>query len=177
MRKLKLYTATTLDGYIAGPKGEIDWLKAGRGLDYGYKKFYASIDTTLMGNSTYPLTLTVPKFPYPDKTNYVFTRGTPPPDTSHVRFISGDIAAFVRSLKNEPRKKESGKDIWLVGGGQVNTAMLNEGLIDEMILTIFPLALGEGIPLFAPGATRSSFKTVGCETYETGLIQWRLIRD
>ena len=54
--------------------------------------------------------------------------------------------------------------------------MLNEGLVDEMILTMFPLALGEGIPLFAPGATRSLFKTVGYETYETGLIQWRLSR-
>ena len=171
MRKLKLYIATTLDGYIAGPNGEIDWLKAGGDLDYGYKKFYESIDTTLMGSSTYQVTLTVPEFPYPDKTNYVFTRGTPPPDTSHVRFISGDIAAFVRSLK-----QESGTDIWLVGGGQVNTVMLNEGLIDEMTLTIFPLALGEGIPLFAAGATRASFTTVGCETYETGLIQWRLVR-
>ena len=166
-----LYIATTLDGYIAGPNGEIDWLKAGRDLDYGYKKFYSSIDTTLMGNSTYQLTRTVPKFPYPDKTNYVFTRGTPSPDTSHARFISGDIAAFVRSLK-----EESGRDIWLVGGGQVNTVMLNKGLVDEMILTIFPLVLGEGIPLFAPGATRSLFITLGCETYETGLMQWRLVR-
>ena len=162
----------TLDGYIAGPNGEIDWLEAGAELDYGYEKFYASIDTTLMGNSTYQVTQAVPKFPYPDKTNYVFTRGTPPPDTPHVRFISGDIAGFVRLLK-----KGSGKDIWLVGGGQVNTVMLNGDLIDEMILTVFPLALGEGIPLFAPGATRSSFKTVGCESYETGLIQWRLVRS
>ena len=88
-----------------------------------------------------------------------------------MRFVSGDIGAFVRSAK-----QESVRDIWLVGGGQVNTVMLNEGLVDEMILTIFPLVLGEGIPLFAPGAARSSFKTVGCETYETGLIQWRLVR-
>ena len=64
----------------------------------------------------------------------------------------------------------------LIGGGQINTVMLNDVLIDEMILTIFPLVLGEGIPLYAPGALRSSFKTVGCESYETGLIQWRLER-
>lgn len=172
MRKLKLFTAMTLDAYIAGPNGEIDWLEAGGNLDYGYQDFYTSIDTTLMGNSTYQVTLSVPKFPYADKTNYVFTRGMPVADTSHVRFISGDIAAFVRSLKEEP-----GEDIWLVGGGQVNTVMLNEGLIDEMILTIFPQALGEGIPLFAPGATRSSFQTRGCEAFETGPIQWRLVRS
>ena len=172
MPKLKLYIAATLDSYIAGPNGEIDWLDASGGPDYGYEEFYASIGTTLMGNSTYRLTLTVPKFPYPDKTNYVFTRGTPPPDTSNVRFVSGDIGGFVRSLK-----QESGKDIWLVGGGQVNTVMLNEGLIDEIILTIFPVVVGEGIPLFAPGASRSSFKTVGCEAYETGLVQWRMVRD
>ena len=156
----------------SGPNGEIDWLDAGGRLDYGYEEFYASIGTTLMGNSTYKLTLTVPKFPYPDKTNYVFTRGTPPPDTSNARFVSRDIGAFVRSLK-----QELSKDIWLVGGGQVNTVMLNEGLIDEIILTIFPVVLGEGIPLFTSGATRSSFKTVGCEVYETGLVQWRMVRD
>jgi len=171
MRKLKLYIATSLDGYIAGPKGELDWLPTGGDLDYGYTQFYESVDTTLMGNSTYPVTLTVPEFPYPDKTNYVFTRSIPPPDTSYVQFISGDIASFVLSLKKKP-----GKDIWLVGGGQVNTVMLNEDLIDSMILTIFPLVLGEGIPLFAPGARRSSFITVGCETYETGVIQWSLVR-
>ena len=172
MRKLKLYIATSLDGYIAGPNGEIDWLCVGGDADYGYKEFYDSIDTTLMGNSTYPLTLTADKFPYPDKINYVFTKGTPPQDTVHVRFVSGDITAFVRSLKEQP-----GKDIWLVGGGQINTVMLKAGLIDEMILTAFPLVLGEGIPLFAPGATRHPFKTVSCQTYDTGLIQWHLVKE
>ena len=184
MRRLKLYIAASLDGYIAGPNGEIDWLEEiGEGdeatpatavetdEDYGYQEFYESIDTTLMGNSTYPITLTVDEFPYPHTTNYVFTRGTPPPDTDYVQFVSGDIGSFVRSLKQLP-----GKDIWLVGGGQINTVMLNEDLIDDIILTSFPLVLGNGIPLFAPGAKRAPFKTVGCEAYETGLVQWRLTR-
>ena len=131
MKKLRLYIATTLDSYIAGPKDEIDWLDTAGDLDYGYQEFYTSVGTTLMGNTTYGLTLTVDQFPYPETTNYVFTRGTPRPDTAHVCFVSGDIAAFVRSLKEEP-----GKDIWLIGGGQVNTVMLNANLIDEIILTV-----------------------------------------
>ena len=170
MRKLKLYIASSLDGYIAGPKAEIDWLNAAGAADYGYHEFYASIDTTLMGNITYKQILGFGEFPYPDKANYVFTRGTTT-DTENVQLISGDIAAFVRSLKNRP-----GKDIWLVGGGQINTVLLNEQLIDEIILTVFPLVLGDGIPLFAPNAKRTQFETVGCQTYETGLIQWHVAK-
>ncbi len=170
-RKLKLYIAASMDGYIAGPNGEIDWLEAAGNLDYGYHDFYSSIDTTFMGNSTYQLTLTVSEFPYSGKANYVFTRSAPPQDTANVRFVSGDILSFVESLKSSP-----GKDIWLVGGGQINTVMLNAGLIDEIILTVFPLVLGDGIPLFAPGANLTSFHTTGCESYETGLVQWRMTK-
>ena len=104
LRRLKLYIAASLDGYIAGPNGEIDWLDVAGDLDYGYAEFYASIDTTLMGSSTYRVTLSVPEFPYADKTNYVFTRSSPPPDTEHVRFVSDDVAGFVRSLKEDARR-------------------------------------------------------------------------
>ena len=77
MRKISLYIAATMDGFIAGPNGEIDWLDAGGDLDYGYKEFYESIETTLIGNSTYRPLPSLPEFPYRDKTNYVFIRGTP----------------------------------------------------------------------------------------------------
>ena len=146
LRRLKLYIAASLDGYIAGPNGEIDWLETGGGLDYGYSDFYASIDATLMGRATYEVTQTVEEFPYPDKTNYVFTRNPAVSGKANVRFVSGDIASFARGLKTE-----EGQDIWLVGGGRINAVMLNADLIDDIILTVFPLVLGCGIPLFAPG--------------------------
>ena len=147
-RKLKLYIATSMDGYIARPNGEIDWLEEAGNLDYGYHDFYSSIDTTLMGNSTYKLTLTVAEFPYAGKANYVFTRGAPPPDTANVQFVSGDIVSFVESLKSS-----TGKDIWLVGGGQINTVMLNAGLIDEIILTVFPWSWETASPFSRPEQT------------------------
>lgn len=168
MRKLKLYTAVSMDGLIAGPNGEIDWLDEPSGEDYGYTEFYESIDTTVMGMETYRLVLTADEFPYSEKTNYVVTRSKRA-DEPHVSFVSDDIVGFTRALKERP-----GRDIWLIGGGQINTIMLNAGLIDEVILTSFPIALGAGIPLFGPDATRRSFRTVGCQTYPSGLIQWKL---
>ena len=117
MRKLKLYIATSLDGYIAGPDGELEWLEAGGGLDYGYDDFYESIDTTLMGNATYQVTLTVDTFPYPEKTNYVFTRSTPP-DTDHVRFISGDIAGICARTQGCRRARTSG---WLAAARSIRS--------------------------------------------------------
>ncbi len=176
MRKLTLYTASTLDGYIAGPNGEIDWLdipNAPEGVDYGYSAFFETIDTTLQGTTTYELAAGFDDDPYPGKRNYVFTRKSPPPDdTEHWEFVTGDIVEFVREMKERP-----GQGVWLVGGGQINTIMLNAGLIDEIIVTYFPLVLGEGIPLFAPGANKTGFRTVSSESYETGLVQWTLARE
>jgi dihydrofolate reductase len=185
MRKLKLYSAMSLDGFIAGPNGEIGWLdEPGRdgandepaaqgssGEDYGYQEFYDSVDTTLMGMETYRLISNFDEFPYENKTNFVFTRSQRP-HAQYVSFVSDDIAGFTRGLKEQP-----GRDIWLVGGGQVSAVMLNEGLIDEMILTVFPLVIGNGIPVFAPSALLHRLSTVSCETYDSGLIQWRLINS
>ena len=153
MRKLKLYIAASLDGYIAGTNGEIDWLDVDGDEDYGYQEFCASIDTTLMGNSTYQLTLTVDKLPDSNMTNYVFTKDSPPPDTDYVNSVTGDIGGFVRTLK-----QQAGKDVWLVGYGQINTVMLKEGLIDEIILTASPLVRGEGISRFCTGRHAPQFQ-------------------
>ena len=183
MRKLILYTATSLDGFIAGPNGELDWLEqpASAGEpeaddapppDYGFGTLMESIDTTLQGTATYELAAGFTDDPYPGKTNYVFTRKSPtPPDTDIWRFVTGDIVTFVRSLKEQP-----GAGIWLVGGGQINTVMLNAGLIDEMVVTLVPIVLGTGIPLFAPGADQTAFTTTSVESFGSGLVQWTMVK-
>lgn len=171
MRQVILYTAASLDNYIARPDGRVDWLSSPEYLmtdeDYGYHGFYAAIDTTLMGNSTYRFILEqdVP-FPYPDKTNYVFSRSAKNRDTEFVRFIYRDPVEFVGQLK-----QQTGEDIWLVGGGHINSLLLNNDLIDEMILTLFPLTLGEGIPLFHGKYKEVKFSLKKSKSYKSGIVQ------
>ena len=148
MREVILYTAASIDGYIACPDGNIDWLHdpefISPGEDYGYAEFYAGIDITLMGNNTYRMIrgFDVP-FPYPDKSNYVFSQSSNKSRDEHVEFIQKDIPGFVRQLKNA-----EGKGIWLVGGGEINALLLANELIDRLIITLFPVVLGKGIPMF-----------------------------
>ncbi len=170
MRKVKLYIATSLDGFIAGPNEEIDWLFHDQ--DYGYTDFYASIDTTLMGRLTYQKILTFGDFPYPDKTNYVFTRSLNLMDTENVQFITDDPVSFVKELQQQP-----GQHIWLVGGGQLNTTLLNVGLIDEIVCAIHPTVLGSGVPVFAEGANITSFKTVNTQQYSSGMVIVTLLKE
>jgi dihydrofolate reductase len=177
MRQVILYIAASLDNFIARPDGSVDWLSSPEFLipdeDYGYNDFYQTIDTTLMGNSTYRFILDqdVP-FPYPDKTNYVFSRSGKNRDTEFVRFIPNDPAGFVSQLK-----QETGDDIWLIGGGQINKILLNNDLIDKMILTIIPMTLGEGIPLFHGKYKEVKFKLETSKSYQSGIVQLTLLNE
>ncbi|GAA4297035.1 dihydrofolate reductase family protein [Nibribacter koreensis] len=167
-RKVKLYIAASLDGFIAGPNDEIDWLNAymDGSSDYGYNAFYAGVDTTLMGNGTYKVIQNFDPFPYIGKTNYVFSRQTTIPPAPHVDYISQDPVQFVTQLKTTP-----GKDIWLIGGGQINAILLNAGLIDEIILSYVPEILGRGIPLFTDQTHPTKFTLVSTESFKSGLVQ------
>lgn len=164
MRKVKLFIATSLDSYIAGPNGEIDWLFTTG--DFGYSAFMQTVDTTLMGNETYKLTASFGDFPYKSQTNCVFTRNPDAADAPYVKFISGDITAFVADLKQQP-----GKDIFLVGGGQINALLLEAGLIDELQVFVHPILLGQGIPLFQPTKTRHTWRLAGSQSFEQGLVE------
>jgi dihydrofolate reductase len=170
MRKIRLYIATSLNGKIARPDGSVDWLE---GIpnpdksDYGYAGFYEEIDTTIQGYNTYRQLLSwgIP-FPYSGKTNYVLTRKKDIENTEDVTFINKAPIDLIQELK-----QEKGKDIWLIGGGEINTLLLNAGLVDEIDLFVMPIILPEGIGLFGglPGETRLGLRKT--ESFSSGAVR------
>lgn len=161
-RKIVLFIAQSLDGYIATKNDSLDWLDKVEGEgDNGFSEFYESIDTVLIGKKTYDWVMKEMKgeFPYPDKESYVFSR-KPQEDTSDVTFINGDIVNFANNLK-----KQEGKNIWIVGGGDILYPFLNEKLVDELIVIVSPTLLGKGIPLFKEGDYQLDLSLLGTRTF------------
>ena len=170
MRNIKLYSAVSLDGYIAREDGNVDWLSYPqfeiKGSDYGYGNFYKDIDTTLMGYKTFEFVLNYDgPFPYPNKKNYVFTRQKRDP-YKEVEFIQDDIVSFCQDLK-----AMEGGSIWLVGGGQINSLLIKNNLVDEIMLTVFPLILGSGIPLFPGDLPETGLSLTDTISYKNGIVQ------
>lgn len=165
MRKLKLFIASSLDGFIARPDGALDWLPDD-GDDYGYNDFIATVDTTLMGGKTYRDVLSLPKFPYMNLDNYVFTRQKNIKKDVNVKFVSDQICQFTRDLKIK-----AGKDIWLVGGGEIIAEMYNVGLIDEYVIATIPVILGKGIPLFFSLDRQENLQLIDSKSYPSGVVQ------
>ena len=168
MAKIALYIATSLDGYIARPDGGIDWLSIVEraGEDYGYAAFYESVDAVLMGSKTYELCLGFSAWPYPGKKAFVFTQRRLKSDRDDVIFVSPDVRKALTEFETQGLK-----NLWLVGGGALTGAFLQQGLIDEFIISVVPIFLGDGIRLFpAPGA-EARLELVGSTSYPSGLVQ------
>lgn len=168
-RKTILYSAMSIDGFISTVDGGVEWLDdydPPPGEDYGYGAFYSSLDTTVMGRKTYEkvMSFDIP-FPYPDTTNYVITRNTSKKNNQDVQFKTDPIQ-LIRQLK----EKKEGKNIWIVGGGELNTILLKHELIDELILSIIPIVLGTGIPLFKNGGLMKKFGVDNVKEYPNGVI-------
>ena len=144
-RKVVLFIAASLDGYIATENHGLDWLFEVEGEgDNGYGRFYDTVDTILIGRTTYDWIMEQDPngFPYKGKECYVFSR-TVTEGEEGVIFTASDPAGLARELKN----KDGGK-IWIVGGGDLLSAFIRENLVDEIFLSIAPVLLGKGIPLF-----------------------------
>jgi dihydrofolate reductase len=168
-RKVIVHIGASADGYIARPDGDLEWLTsrpAPAGF-YGMNAFMKSIDTTLLGRKTYEVSLGMgAKFDSGSRT-IVFSRHARPADVPPgVEFVSGAIGPFVSRLREQP-----GKDIWLMGGGEIIASFLDEQAIDEFVISVAPVFIGDGIPLIARRSRHVSLDLHSVERFEDGLVQ------
>jgi dihydrofolate reductase len=167
-RKVILYIAASLDGYIAKPGDDLSFLLMVQkeGEDYGYTDFINSVDAVILGRRTYDWVMTqVPEFPHADKETYVITR-TARPDIGKTKFYTGDLRSLIIELKSR-----EGKNIFIDGGAQIVNALLKEKLIDEMIISIIPILVGNGIKLFEDGRPEQVLELLSTKQFDTGLTQ------
>lgn len=167
-RKVILYIAMSLDGYIAKDDDDISFLSTvdKPGEDYGFHQFIQTIDTIIWGRKTYDKLLSFDmEFPYPDKKCYVFSNSRTGYD-ENVEFFNGNIKDLIDELRQKP-----GKHIYCDGGSQLVSELLNDRLIDEFIISIIPHLVGKGVRLFQNGLPEQSLELVKSTLFPTGLVQ------
>ena len=143
MRRVRYGGAISLDGYIAGPHGEADWIVSDPEIDFA--ALFAQYDTLLIGRKTFTAMGSAGGEPMPGITSYVFSTTLRQEDHPHVTIVSGDAGAFVRRLREQP-----GKDIALFGGAGLFRTLLDAGQVDTVEVSLLPVLLGAGIPLMPP---------------------------
>lgn len=171
MRRVVLGLGISLDGYIARPNGAVDFLFMPK--DYSMAPFFATIDTAIMGRKTLEagLKMSGGSLPASSMATYVFSRSKPPGEGEGWTFVNQSPSSFVRKLRKRP-----GKNIWLMGGGELARDFLKADLVDELYIGMVPVLLGEGIPLFPSGFPQRNFSLIENKTYSRGMIALRYRR-
>jgi dihydrofolate reductase len=168
-RKIIVRIAASADGYIARPDGDLEWLTlrpAPKGF-YGINAFMKTIDTMVMGRLTYEAGLSLGATFDPRSPTFVFSRYAPPADVpAGVEFVSDAVGPFVERLRERP-----GKDVWLMGGGDLIAAFLDAQAIDEFVVSVVPVFIGDGIPLIARRPRLTQLKPQSVERFDDGLVQ------
>ena len=171
-RNVIVHIGTSAEGYIARPDGDLDWLTSRPKPEgfYGMSDFIKSIDTKLLGRNTYEMSLRMgAKFDSQSQRTIVFSSHAPPAGTpSGVEFVNGAIGPFVSQLREQP-----GKDIWLMGGGELIASFLDEQAIDEFVITMAPVFIGDGIPLIARRHRHVPLDLRSVERFDDGVVQLR----
>jgi dihydrofolate reductase len=169
-RRIIVSIATSADGYIARPDGGVEWLNRPRPKDnYGMGTFFRSIDTILWGRKTYGIALEMVGGNLevgPSVKNYVFSRRPRRSPAEGVEFVREPIRDFARRMRSSP-----GKDIWMMGGGGIIASFLDEGEIDEFVIHVIPIFIGEGIPLVAPRHRDVPLKLLSLRRYPDGVVR------
>ncbi|HKZ77451.1 MAG TPA: dihydrofolate reductase family protein [Pyrinomonadaceae bacterium] len=171
-RKIVVYIASSVDGYIARKDGSVDWLNRPRTAgDYGMGAFFKTIDTIVWGRKTYDMAAGFAKkgggLGYGSAIkNYVFTHHPPTTAVSGVEFITEQVSTFAQGLKTA-----QGKDIWIMGGAAVVASFLDAGQIDEFIINVVPTIIGEGVPLITPDKRLIPLTLRSSESFADGVVR------
>lgn len=175
MRKVKYFVANSLDNFIARRDGSVDWLFMDG--DYGMREFFASVDAVLIGRKTYEFALAQSPKPKRKKAtgkrsaraaieSYIFSRTLDATQHEDVEIVSENAGEFVRQLK-----QAAGKDIWLMGGGELAASLFAENLVAEISLNIHPVLLGSGIALFPEFGRQLDLQLLDCKAHKNGCVQ------
>jgi dihydrofolate reductase len=167
--KAIVFIAISLDGFIAKQDGDIGWLSIVErpNEDYGYNAFVQDIDTVIMGRKTYDKVLSLGvNFLHQDKQCYVLSTKQHKSNHNHITFYQGELIKLVEELKSK-----FSKGIYIEGGGEVIGELRKSHLIDEYIISIIPILLGNGIPLFKACDIEEKLVLIGTKTYPSGLVQ------
>jgi len=168
MRKVILYISASLDGYIAKPNDDLSFLSVveKEGEDYGYNKFTSDVDTVIMGRKTFDWVYNqLNAVPHPDKETFIVTK-TARPNIGKTVFYTGNFIELVKQLKNKP-----GKNIYCDGGAELLNSLLQHKLIDELIISVVPVMVGNGTRLFKDGRPEQKLKLWEVKSFDTGLVQ------
>ncbi|GIM58346.1 dihydrofolate reductase family protein [Capnocytophaga canimorsus] len=168
MSKVILYISMSLDGYIAKPNDDLSFLSIveKEGEDYGFERFISTVDTLIIGRKTYDWVVNaVGEFPHKEKTVYVLTK-TERPSAGNIHFYTGDISLLIGKLK-----KESRQNIYCDGGAQIVNELLKGDLLDELIISVIPILVGNGTKLFNDNRPEQPLKLISVTPYDTGLVQ------
>ena len=168
-RKIIVYIATSADGYIARWDGDVAWLDRPRPAgNYGMDSFFRAIDTILWGRKTYDFAISmggVDAYGLKVK-HYVFSRHPPARQTPGVEFVTESVGSFAQRLRACP-----GKDIWMMGGAGLIASFLDEGAIDEFIIHVIPVFIGEGIPLIQPRHRLVRLTLLSSRRFSDGVVR------
>ena len=167
-RKVVVFIAMSLDGFIAKLDGDIGFLSVveQKGEDYGYSEFSKSVDTVIIGRKTYDHVIEMGyDYPHQDKDVYILSRSDRQ-EKGLSKYFKGSLKGLVEELKGH-----RGKNIYCDGGAEVINALLNENLIDELIISIIPVMLGDGVPLFKGGRPENKLELLNVKNFDKGLVK------
>jgi dihydrofolate reductase len=171
MRKLIAYLATSADGFIAREDGDVAWLDRPRPKgSYGMAGFYASVDTIVMGRATFDFARRFGEGGSPGKATYVFSRTLDPGAFPQVTVVRESPAEFAARMRASP-----GKDVWLMGGAELFGSFLDAGEIDDLIVHVVPVLIGQGIPLLSPHRREQALTLQSSRRYPDGVVRLHYI--